>query len=540
MSHCIRAVIVDDEKRIRRGIEKMVIACGPDWSVEAAYSDGQELVSSYDEHPFEFDVLITDIRMALMDGLTLIKEMKKRTHFYPLVISGYDDFSYLQTAIREGALDYLLKPIDRNEFNIQLEAVKQKIQNERMEKRQFEIMVKQASLVTKTKQQEKLLELTAYEEKDVSVFDQLIDFPSGIFISVLISVDQKVEHSKVLSEEDSKLWTFAHENILQEQASSIKGNWWKWKLANACTMMLFHSSEGESLNGLKQDVDTFSRKLQQAITHYTPLSNTIIISKPFTDITSLPSVKKDLTRLLPFRVIYGGNQTFFHGQTRQYSVTDNQYLAQVQPIIQKILEDFERIDKASLQVHILQFNEIIQQIQSPTNISDIIRSCVIQISSFVMSHTRTLEFESFPFINTMSNFSELTTEITNWIYDRFAELEKSDETRLFDNIRIVKRWVSENIANNITIEKVANEVYMNPTYFCEYFKQQTGETVLDYVTKVRMAKARELLLTTNLKVYEISNEVGYSDSKYFSKLFKKYYGEIPSKYKVNIQTRIQK
>jgi two-component system response regulator YesN len=72
---------------------------------------------------------------------------------------------------------------------------------------------------------------------------------------------------------------------------------------------------------------------------------------------------------------------------------------------------------------------------------------------------------------------------------------------------------------------------MNPTYFCEFFKNQTGETVLDYVTRIRIEKARELLLKTDLKIYDISIKVGYTDTKYFSKLFKKHYGEVPSKFK---------
>lgn len=66
---------------------------------------------------------------------------------------------------------------------------------------------------------------------------------------------------------------------------------------------------------------------------------------------------------------------------------------------------------------------------------------------------------------------------------------------------------------------------MNPTYFCEYFKNQTGETVLDFVTKARIEKAKELLLSTDFKIYDISQQVGYNDTKYFSKLFRKYFGK---------------
>jgi two-component system response regulator YesN len=109
----IRTLIVDDEARIRRGIERLVHSCGDDWEVVATASDGREALDCFHRLQGAIDLLITDVKMPEMDGLTLIKEAKKQYSFYPLLISGYDDFSYLQTALREGALDYLLKPVER-------------------------------------------------------------------------------------------------------------------------------------------------------------------------------------------------------------------------------------------------------------------------------------------------------------------------------------------------------------------------------------------------------------------------------------------
>jgi two-component system response regulator YesN len=129
------------------------------------------------------------------------------------------------------------------------------------------------------------------------------------------------------------------------------------------------------------------------------------------------------------------------------------------------------------------------------------------------------------------NFTELQAEIETWVMTVFKKLVVVNEEKVVDQVEVAKKWIVENLKESITIEKIANQVFMNPTYFCEYFKSQTGETVLDFVTSTRLNKARELLLTTNFKIYEISEQVGYADTKYFSKLFKKYYGELPSKYK---------
>jgi two-component system response regulator YesN len=104
-----------------------------------------------------------------------------------------------------------------------------------------------------------------------------------------------------------------------------------------------------------------------------------------------------------------------------------------------------------------------------------------------------------------------------------------------DPVETAKKWILDNLGENITIDKIAKAIHMNPTYFCEYFKNQTGETILDYVTKTRIEKAKDLLISTELKIYDISQLVGYSDTKYFSKLFKKYFGDVPSKFKEKVR-----
>jgi two-component system response regulator YesN len=129
------------------------------------------------------------------------------------------------------------------------------------------------------------------------------------------------------------------------------------------------------------------------------------------------------------------------------------------------------------------------------------------------------------------NFKVLRNNLKDWVQKVFNILEKMNQNKMVDPVEAAKKWILNNFGENITIDKIAREVHMNPTYFCEYFKNQTGETVLDCVTKVRIEKARELLLSTDLKIYDISQIVGYSDTKYFSKLFKKYFGDVPSKFK---------
>src|SRR3954447_10003749 len=161
----IRTVIVDDEGRIRRGIERMVRSLGDEWEIVGTFSDGLEVYEAVLNQSLSFDLLISDIRMPEMDGLTLNKKLKNHLSFLTIFISRFDDFEYLQTALRDGAVNYILKPIDKEQFQIQMDEVKQKIQMLYKEKQEWHIMQEKASQLEYTKQLQLLSEMTWNEEK---------------------------------------------------------------------------------------------------------------------------------------------------------------------------------------------------------------------------------------------------------------------------------------------------------------------------------------------------------------------------------------
>jgi YesN/AraC family two-component response regulator len=309
----------------------------------------------------EFDLLITDIKMPGIDGLELIRELKNIFSFEAIVISGFNDFKYLQTAIREGAVDYLVKPIIRDEFRQQLQRVKEKIHQQRAE----------------------------------------------------------VEH---MEEINSKL------------------------------------------NFVKQ-----TKKIVQSLEHYQM-----------------------------------ENEIFNH--------------------LNQFLNDLEKIESPQ---------EIEQNIQSLT--VQIVNH-VVKSSNHIMDETPLIQ-EALYLTKRASNFNVLRYNLKEWVQKVLKVLHPKNKQETIDPIQTAKKYVLCNLGENLTIGKIAREIPMNPTYFCEYFKNQTGETVLDFVTKTRIEKAKTLLLTTDLKIYVIAEKVGYTDTKYFSKLFKKYLGEVPSKFKENIKYR---
>lgn len=350
-------MVVDDEARIRRGIERLVTSCSDEFHVIGGFSSGNELLAFYHQEKLEFDLLITDIRMPGMDGLELIKELKNHVSFEAVVISGFNDFKYLQSAIREGAVDYMVKPIIREEFRLQLHRVKEKIYRKRSE-------------------EERLLKLD-------------LEF---LHVKQIEGIIQSMQQAKI-EETLSLLHQFL--NVLEN-----------------------HTSPGE----IERNIQSLAVQIVN---------------------------------------LFGKNS---------YANNESDFL-----------------------------------------------------------------YDAINMTKRARNFKVLRHGLNEWIQKVYLSLNKLMNPVKVDPIQTAKQWILSNMAENITIEKIAREIPMNPTYFSEYFKNQTGETVLDFVTRTRIEKARELLFSTDLKVYNIAEKVGYTDTKYFSKLFKKYFGEVPSKYKEKIK-----
>lgn len=542
-SEKIKAVVVDDENRIRRGIERLVLSCGEEWEVAASFGDGQELLDAYEETPFDFDVLITDIRMPITDGLTLIKEMKKFTSFNPVVISGFDDFHYLQTALREGALDYLLKPVDREEFKKQMEKLKQEVLSQRRLQEKEIVVQHQVSKLEYIQQVEKLSQVTKGFEPDVSLLDWTEEFPECLYSLMYVTIDQPMSHSRTMKKDEWNTWVLANENIINEMLSNSSRDFWKWRGEDASFWILLCSKTDEEEIAFKEELNSFSMSMQKNVQKTIPFSNSVAISKPFEDLTFLQTITKDVLALMQYRPVFGNSQIFqqdLYVKTSYESELKN--AGELQQAIQRVIQAMERMNEQELKHHIHLFADKLQTLRLSSEVEFFLQSLSIQLINYIIKFKPRLNNDLLDIQGTVSllqksgNIDELRKELEDWLIEVYEKLMHVNKENVHDQVREAKSWITLNLKESITIEKIAGHVYMNPTYFCEYFKNETGETVLDYVTRSRINKARELLLTTNLKIYEIAEQVGYADTKYFSKLFKKHYGELPSKYKEKIKS----
>jgi two-component system, response regulator YesN len=539
MKKQIKTIIVDDEPRIRRGIERMVRSSGDEWEIIQTFSDGREAYDTIINKSLSFDLLISDIRMPEMDGLILNKELKKHHSFLTIFISGYDDFTYLQTALKDGAVNYILKPIDVEQFQIQLNEVKQKIFIEYQEKQKWQKLQEKAAQLDYTKQLQFLSELSWNEEKDISYLDWTRQFPKGTYQLLYVSLDHIFSRTKEYSPEEWNTWIFAIENIidevLREKYFKENTNKWWWRGGKfKYWILLNHDSGGKTLAA--NETESFSEELRSSIQKFTPFTITVALGNGFTELSVFNDMKNQLQTLQRFRMIQGGNK-IFHPNLME-SISDQKskgITSSVLKYTEQIVNGLERGKREELLNSLQGFFSEIEALTSPIEISEHVHYLMIRIvhnwiENKGYSDDPDLLTEALKITENAANITQLKDSIKLWV---LKVMEKISLLRVKHQnpIQVAKDWIKSNLHENITIKKIAQQVYMNPNYFCDYFKNQTGETILDYVTTVRLEKAKELLEKTDLKIYDISLLVGYQDTKYFSRLFKQWIGQTPSHFR---------
>ncbi|MFJ7725172.1 response regulator [Neobacillus sp. NPDC097160] len=538
----IKTVIVDDEPRIRKGIERLVLSNGEEWEVVGVFSDGQEAYEAIVNQVESIDLLITDVQMPIMDGLTLIKKLNSESHdFFTMFISGYDDFKYLQEAIREGAIDYILKPIDREKFQLQLDEVKEKIRNKQKEVERRKDIEERALQLTYAKQIHHLSELTWNVETDFSLMDWTFQFPKGHYKLVHIDIDQMLAKVNGVSPSVLRDWHVAVEKMMNELLVDGLGHQevkhWIWKKGNVSFwLLLLHDEPAGEGPSFTFTMEEYLLQLKKTIQRDFPFTVSIAYGNEFEDLSLLPAMRDQLVSLMQFRIIEGGNK-IFHLSTLNH--LSNEKTVMMPSSVYKYTEQTVHAVREKNERKVLKaisgfFHEL-ETVKSPVLIQESIQYLCIRIIKCWMENDGfgeeiNLLMKAIQLTKKAANLTQLKEGIKDWVTSLVNKLKEKDASHS-DPISKAKEWIHHNLSESITIKKVADQVYLNPTYLCEYFKAQTGETVLNYVTKTRLKKAMELLEKTDLKIYDVSVRVGYQDTKYFGRLFKQWTSQSPSQYR---------
>ena len=536
----LKTFLAEDEIVVRENIKKMVPWEQYGFELVGEASDGEMALPLIKK--LKPDLLITDIKMPFMDGLTLCKVVKKELPDIKIVIlSGYDDFNYAKEAIGIGVEDYLLKPITKNAFLERLCEIRSRYEHEKSQREYYEQFHR---------------EMQEYEQNSSR------DFFEGL-ISGTMDMGEMYERADKLGLDivaeayNILIFTLESENAAAGQSETYS----EWEararekieglFADHSYAMLFRNnvfSYGVLVKEQKDNPGKNTRDCVESIREI--LSDApagqpwfIAAGEPVERLSNMKHSYNTAAQTYARRYLYDGHILYYRDlKEEELAKDDGRYLKKVDinamdpAIIQKFLGSGLKEETGNF------VRDYFHAIGKEPMTSMVFRSYVIL----------NVRFSVLSFLNRMgycaSALEESDTEdaleqggASMEAAMAYAEkiLQKAIEIRdensgnknrdiLENSIEYIKNhYMDENMSLN-AVAQVAN---ISANHFSALFSQNIGQTFIEYLTGIRMEHAKELLRCTGKRASEIALEVGYKDSHYFSYLFKKTQGMTPSDYR---------
>ena len=532
----MKLIIADDEDKVCQLIYKLVDWEKLDMEVVSIVHNGIEALQSIEK--YKPDLVITDIRMPGYDGLDMIRRAKEISEDLDfIIISGYRHFEYAQNAIKYGVRDYLLKPIKKSELIDTLSRLREeylkrtkKLSNEE----QYRISIKDnldrirsgffTDILFKRASAEGTMSIESINEK------YHYNFCDGFFQVVLIKIDgvdtcsqNNMEYirDKVLQSIHKKVDEYCYD------IESIFEN-------NLCYIVLNCSEDSRKAvrRSLKALLDELL--LQKDIIE--DLKITIGAGIPKDSVRGIFSSMKTAVWAIEQRLILGVNKVVEGAEVSSNELADSSTFNEFN---RKLIEALERLEENQLRESFVFLETSLKNKESTTGHE------VIQMAKEAMNlylfHLRQNKFvirNSDDFFDTFSlniencgSMEEVFATLSRTIIKSFNQVIADKQQEDSKPIREAKQYIKDHYKEPISLEIVSDYVGFNATYFSSLFKKETNTTFSEYLTSVRMERAKELLKESNLNVATICEEVGYNDTKHFSKGFAKYTNLKPNEYR---------
>jgi len=531
-----KLVIADDEIGIREGLSKTI-----DWGsigieIAGIAEDGEEAFEIIcDTSP---DIIISDIRMPGMDGMELISAVRKSAlDCKVIIISGYSDFHYAQKAVKLGAFDYLLKPVEEKELVSRISECILEIEKQRNERAEKENLKRKLLTNEAAIKNHRLLEYITGSNplpEDLEALPGTAGKPDGNLLSAaavvniqnLLDTVSDVDKDKCLEEVFTALSLLIDCNsrtILKNEPSEI---------------ILLFSSLSDDSSSFKNLLADMLAELQKQLVFRFNSDISIGLGKVYGTMALLPYSYNEAVTAYCFRLFDCCEPVFDIDkvlQTVNGMKISTDFEKQIYNFVK--LEDKSAVDKSLKQL-----------IRAYVNLSrgrevEKLKLVIINALEYCFSNLGESILYSIHLdvardilvkkLYTAKNIEEIYYLSRTALFDAIDSLSSSPGKNVRKIICQALEYVSQHYHENLTMNEVAKKLFLTPSYFSKIFSDEVGEPFSKYLVRLRIEKARELLKDPCLKVYEIAEEVGYSDPRHFMKIFKEYTGITAVQYREN-------
>ena len=519
----VQVLLADDEKIIRDGLTRNIGWERLGMEVVGVASDGVEAERLF--HRYRPQLVITDVRMPHRDGLQLIAAIKKAepdTHC--IVISGHEEFALAQHSLRLGVEDYILKPIDPAYLEEKL--------------RRF--ATQHAETPSSQSEAARIRRLL-----DTAIFCAL----PGTEIRTLFRDEDPLladSYYRVLSVEIDRFYTL-EKDLSAESMEELLHHFYRLPVecgVSTPAHRLAEHTSGYSMclyersaEGVKRWSAELAKRLMERL-EGAAYTVTVGVSRTVIGPARLRDAYSEATDLVEERFLSGGNRAFFGDDAARTSGAETFSPAPSEEntaVLHALREGEEReVGETAEALMTSALSSPSPRAALSWTATELFREAVKTLSSLELSIEEIVE-DPVAFLNDILN-AETARAITDRTVHFLVRVHRYIQTRRDNHKTAILGEVKSHVDRQftrpgITLEEVAGVAGMSPSYFAVIFKQVTGATFNRYLTRLRINKAKDLLLYSDLKAYEIAESVGYESSSYFARVFRKIEGLSPSEYK---------
>jgi len=540
MKHLLKIFLVEDELVIRENIKKSI-----DWELygfELCGDAGDGELALPMIIKLQPDIVITDIKMPFMDGLKLARAIKKEMPKVKIIIlSGYGEFTYAKEALNIGVTDYLLKPVGSKMLMDALDKVGEMIYRERAEEESINQYKRGMEENVINLKKQFFMELCTKEMDTAEITEKsnrlMMDLRANCYNIILLKLfcqeqDYKEYSESLLNAEKELALRFENHPIYQYYDHLIIGS-----------ALLIKGNDPSELKRLQEEA---VERILICVKNHEGINYFVAVGIPVTEIGELPKSFNEANRALAYRHVLQPNQVVLANRLDSYQSIfhpGNIALSEidVKQLDERIVGNFmTNGDQSEVSVFI---DEYLKGIGESAFNSYMFRQyLVIDFYFTVLRFAKKLGYSGDSIedisqdqgkMNDVVGSAVKTTEYLKYLLIQVLMLRESVSTKKYRKlIEVAKAYIHENYAKeDISLNAAACAVNVSPSHFSTIFSQEEGQTFSEYLTQVRMAKARELLKCTNMRASEIGYQVGYKDPHYFSFMFKKTQGLTPKDYR---------
>ncbi len=517
-------MLVDDDIIIREGMKKIIQKADRGWKVTAEAGDGEAALRKLDETP-EVDILITDVRMPVMDGIDLIKKIRERDRkIRIIVLSGFDEFDYVRNAFMHGAVDYLLKPFQKEDLLVRLENIEEKIVSDKASeshrKKNKNVLI--ADIMAHLLKDDG--EVKPDEIQELEALRVNVQYPC--YLVAAICADHYYGQCQDIQQNEKHLHNDM-EKIAEELKEKKDYEYCFCMNDREILMILFCNSEVQG-KLLSQKIFTVLNDLSDE-----EVTDSMGVSNVHNEVSEMKQAYREAWEAIQARFYLGQNKQIYYHEISGKCIDIKYDLEQPVSELVHYLEMCDYIKAKQVMERVFLDLSYCEPEKFRKYMHRMIEMLTFRIKDF--ESVLRLCGQDYQFqIDYLNTYRDLKSFMNAVLQGTVEYMKAEKEKRSKKRIELAKKYIKENYHKQINLNDVAEYVELNASYFSNLFKVETGINFSDFLLDIRMENAKKLLRDPKIKVYEIGNLVGYEDAVSFGRAFKKKLGMSPKEYRNSV------